>query len=311
MRSRARARRYMAPMTRTSLSLALIAPLAPLALIALLTACSGSADDSAPAPTFDANPPTEIGGDREAAVVLPANYAVDAEYPLVILVHGYGVNADIQEVIFGLGQRVDDLGFILVKPEGTVDSTGSQFWNATEECCDFGNTGVDDVAYLSSLIDEARTLYPVSTVAFVGHSNGGFMSYRLACEVPEKIDRIAVLAGAVYKDEADCAGTEPVSVLHVHGTADATIAYDSDPAHAGAVESIERWATKAGCAEPPTALGTRDYLSGNDGEETTVSHWDGCATGTDIELWTAEGGDHFMIDVTDPWRDDLAGWATR
>jgi polyhydroxybutyrate depolymerase len=301
----------MAPMTRTSLSLALIAPLAPLALIALLTACSGSADDSAPAPTFDANPPTEIGGDREAAVVLPANYAVDAEYPLVILVHGYGVNADIQEVIFGLGQRVDDLGFILVKPEGTVDSTGSQFWNATEECCDFGNTGVDDVAYLSGLIDEARTLYPISTVAFVGHSNGGFMSYRMACEVPEKIDRIAVLAGAVYKDEADCVGTQPVSVLHVHGTLDDSVAYESDPGHAGAEESVERWATKAGCTEPPTVLGTRDYMSRVDGEETTVSQWEGCASGTDIQLWSAVGADHTFLDSTDLWRDDVAVWATR
>lgn len=279
-------------------------------LLTLLLACAGQPNDSDGAGvTFDPNPPDEIGGDREAAVILPADYRVDTDYPLVILLHGYGVTADIQEVIFGLGVRVDALQFILVKPEGTVDTSGSQFWNATPECCDFGNTGVDDVAYLSGLITEARSLYPISTVAFVGHSNGGYMSYRMACDAPALVDRIAVLAGAVYKDEADCVGTEPVSVLHIHGTLDDSVAYASDPGHAGAVESVERWSTKAACDPEPVVLGMMDHLSNADGEETTVSQWSGCSDGVDVQLWSAEGGDHMFVDARDSFRDDVAGWA--
>lgn len=279
------------------------------AALSLLGCTPKTADsDTAGTPAYDPNPPETLGGDRVAEVALPSGYDVATTYPLVILLHGYGVTADIQEVIFGLGQRVDELQFILVKPEGTPDADGSQFWNATEECCDFYNTGVDDVAYLSGLIDEARSLYPVSTVSFVGHSNGGYMSYRMACEVPEKVDRISVLAGAVYKDEDDCIGTDPVSVLHIHGTDDDSVGYESTPNHAGAVESVERWTVKAGCDADPTLLGTEDYLSNADGAETAINQWQGCSDGTDIQLWSAEGGDHTFIGVNEAWRDAVARW---
>lgn len=274
-----------------------------------LYACAAPADDSAASSGFDPDPTTTLGGDRPAEVLLPADYDVSREYPLVILLHGYGVNSDIQDVIFGLAARVDTLGYILVKPEGTEDSGGSQFWNATEECCDFERSRVDDVGYLTGLIDEARATYPVSTVSLVGHSNGGYMSYRMACEVPERIHRIAVLAGAVYKDESDCAGTDPVSVLHIHGTDDESVSYDSNPAHAGAVESVERWSTKAGCDAEPATLGTRDYLSNVDGEETTAQQWQGCADGIDVQLWTAAGADHTFIGARNSLRDDVAAWA--
>ncbi|MSP56520.1 MAG: hypothetical protein EXR69_13105 [Myxococcales bacterium] len=283
----------------------------------VLSACTGTAPEPADtasadtAPAYDPNPPDTIGGERQAEVVLPSDYTVDRQYPLVILLHGYGVTADFQEVVFGLGQRVDALQFILVKPEGTVDGDGKQFWNATSECCDFDDSGVDDVAYLKALIDEARSLYPTSTASLVGHSNGGFMSYRMACETPERVDRVAVLAGAVYKDESDCIGAEPVSVLHIHGTEDDTIAYESDAGHAGALESAERWAQKAGCGSDPVVLGTTDYMANAAGEETTINQWQGCAAGIDVQLWRAEGSDHLFLDSEDVWRDDVATWAVQ
>lgn len=278
-------------------------------MFTLLLACTGEpAMDSGS--TFSDDPPTTLGGDRPAKVTLPSGYSGDGSWPLVMLLHGYGANSTLQDLIFGLGPRLDELGFVLVQPEGTLDSEGSQFWNATDECCNFDGSTVDDVAYLSGLIDEARSLYPVKSVALVGHSNGGFMAYRMACEVPEKLDRIASLAGTTFFDESKCVGTTPVSVLHMHGTADDTIAYASLPGHAGAEESASRWATKAGCAEPPVITGTRDYLSSVDGEETTVSQWSGCAAGIDIQLWSIFDGDHYMIGNSDAYKDDVAAWTT-
>ena len=146
-------------------------------------------------------------------------------------------------------------------------------------------------------------------VTFVGHSNGGYMSYRLACEAPDKIDGIVVLAGAVYADEGDCVGTEPVSVVHIHGTDDESVGYESSPSHAGAEESAGRWATKAGCDATPAVIGQRDYLGGVEGNETTASQWSGCSAGTDIQLWSAEGGDHTFFPNEEAFKDDVAGWA--
>jgi polyhydroxybutyrate depolymerase len=277
-------------------------------LAALLLACSDEpVETDSDGPVYDPYPPTTLGGARPAAVVLPAGYDVAQRWPVVVLLHGYGVNSTIQEAIFALGQRTDALGFILIKPEGTTDSMGNQFWNATPECCDLGNVGVDDVAYLGGLIDEAQSLYPIDQVALVGHSNGGFMSYRLACEIPEKLDRIAVLAGAVYKDERDCVGTTPVSVLHMHGTFDSTILYDSNATHAGAEESAGRWVTKGGCTGSPV-VEARNYLSNVPGDETVVTKYTGCADGVDVQLWGSAGGDHSFIANNTAFKDDVATW---
>ena len=184
---------------------------------------------------FNPNPPDELGTDeRPADVVLPEDYTVERTWPLVIMLHGYGANSVVQDSIFGLGNRVDSMGFLLLKPDGTVDTSGRQFWNAFTECCDFGNTGVDDVGYLASLIEQARETYPISHVAFVGHSNGGYMSYRMACDRPDLIDRIAPLAGTLSAIPSECTGTEAVRVLHMHGTEDNSVAYESTSVHNGA-----------------------------------------------------------------------------
>ena len=277
-------------------------------MIPLLLACGGEP----PADTglvYSDDPETTLGGARPARVTLPASYTAERDWPLVVLLHGYAANSTLQDIIFGLGLRIDELGFILVQPEGTVDSEGAQFWNATEECCNFDGSTVDDVGYLSGLIDEAHAQYPLSTVVLVGHSNGGFMAYRMACDVPQQLDGVVVLAGATYKDELDCLGTQPVSVLHIHGTEDESIAFASSETHAGAEESAGRWATKAECTSPAAVLGTRDYLSSVDGEETTPSQWAGCADTIDVQWWNVSGGDHILLGNAAAFKDDVAAWA--
>lgn len=258
------------------------------------------------AEVFDADPPTVLGPeDRPAEVVLPDNYDVSQHYPLVVMLHGYGANSALQDVVFGLKARARSMGFVLITPDGTVDRRGSQFWNATAECCNFYGSDVDDVAYLSGLIEEAHTLYPLSHTAVMGHSNGGFMSYRMACERPDIVDRIAPLAGTLSTDAAECPRAEPMPVLHMHGTADDTIAYDAARGHNGARESIAHFADLGGC-EAPEVVEQRDHLGSVDGAETTVERWS-CPSG-DPELWTGEGGDHIYISVNDTYRDNLAQW---
>ncbi|MCO4744081.1 MAG: hypothetical protein KC912_04785 [Proteobacteria bacterium] len=272
----------------------------------LLAACSsGTPEDSER--TYDPNPPDELGGDREAAVVLPDDYDITRTYPLVISLHGYGANATLQDVIFGLTPAAEAGDMILVKPEGTTNAEGKQFWNAATECCDFENTDVDDIGYLAGLIEEARELYPISHAAFVGHSNGGFMSYRMACERPDLVDRIAPLAGTLSPASGECPGTEPVRVLHMHGTDDDTIAYENTMGHLGAEDSIAHF-TELGDCSAPTTEANRDYLGGVDGDEHEITTWD--CPGGDMQLWTGVGGDHVYFSTNDAYKADLAAWLT-
>src|SRR5262249_57996546 len=77
----------------------------------------------------------------------------------------------------------DARGFLYAYPDGTVDALGLRFWNATDACCDTGNTMVDDSGYLSGLIVQIEARYTVDPkrVFVVGHSNGGVIGDRLAC----------------------------------------------------------------------------------------------------------------------------------
>jgi polyhydroxybutyrate depolymerase len=295
-----------------------------LCLLALLTTACGSsseADDDSKSGAdssdssdssdsggrvFDPNPSTTIGpSDRPVEVVLPQPYDVSRSYPVVVMLHGYSATAALQDVIFGLKNRIDDLGFILIAPEGLVDRRGNQYWNAASECCDFDGTEVDDIGYISGLIEEAQSLYPVSHVAVMGHSNGGFMSYRMACERPDLVDRIAPLAGTLSTVASECPSTTPVRVLHMHGTRDGSVDYESHTNHNGARASITHFTELAGCTGP-TVDGARDYIGDVDGAETTVEIWD-CPDG-DMQLWTGEGGDHVYLAVNDDYRDQLAAW---
>ena len=258
-------------------------------------------DMAVPTDSGPPGPPSRIGpDDRTARVTLPSGYDASESYPIVILLHGYGASGLIQGAYFGIPNLARDMGFIGIIPDGTEDAGGNQFWNATDACCDFGPTGVDDVAYISGLIDEALEVYAADPerVYLIGHSNGGFMSYRMACDASEKIAGLVSLAGATWGDPADCGDpAEPVSVLQIHGTLDGTIAYDGGTVGGRTIpsarESVERFAERSGCDGTWMDGDPVDFDSSLDGAETTVEiQSTGCAEGTEYQLWTIVDGEH-------------------
>ena len=262
---------------------------------------------------FSPDPPLVIGGDeRPAEVDIPTDYDPAVPHPLVMVLHGFGATGFVETAYLQLFDFVDEKQFVLIYPDGTLNDEGERFWNATAACC-APDDSVDDVRYLSGLIEEAQQTYNIDPkrVYLVGHSNGGFMSFRMACEASEIITAIVSLAGSTFDDPADCApATIPVSVLAVHGTADDTVPYDGRPdLYPGAVETTERFATAGGCdVGSPTDEGSVDLVPGLDGAETDkVAYATGCEEGTDAALWTINDGSHIPVfsaefaDMTTDW----------
>lgn len=231
--------------------------------------------------------------DRPAKVYVPSNYTAAQDWPLVFLLHGYTATGAIQESYLGFSRKVDSRGFILVVPEGTSNPQSAQFWNATDYCCDFYGQAPDDAGYLLGLIDEAKSRFNVNAgkVYMTGHSNGGFMSHRLACDHADVITGIMSLAGATFKDPERCQNSEPVAMLQVHGTDDATISYNGDTRYPSAEETTAQWRENNACAsakemdaiaiEGATSVTETDVLSGNS-----------CTNNMTAELWTIKGGGH-------------------
>ena len=238
-----------------------------------------------------------LGGERPALLVLPADHDPKTPIPLVLSLHGFTDHSAQYDRYFGLSKRVNADRFALIMANGTRDPDGNRFWNATDFCCDLHNTQVDDVKYLSGLLEEAATHLAVERIFALGHSNGGFMSYRLACEGIPGLVAIASLAGTSFSDPSRCAFASPVSVLQIHGTADKIVAYDGSAGadeYAGAEEVALRWAALARCdLTDPETLPPLDLDQGIDGPETVRTRYrTGCRHDVTIELWTMEQGSH-------------------
>lgn len=236
--------------------------------------------------------------DRPAAIVLPSAHDATTALPLVVLLHGYRASANLQNVYLGMSQLAEAHSFYLLLPDGTEDVTGNRFWNAQPACCDFGGTGVDDVGYLTTLIDQAEAQLPIdrSRIYFFGHSNGGFMAYRMACEIGDRLAAIGVLAGGDFEGDDDCVPPRPVSVLHIHGTQDETVAYEGGvlgSAFVGAVAATERWAARADCDLSMASAGQPfDLDTAVAGPETTPTEFTIGCTNAAVARYTMEGSSH-------------------
>ena len=237
--------------------------------------------------------PIQLGGDRPATLLLPGD--ISAPIPLVMLLHGYTMSAESIDRFSGISGRIETDGFALIVPDGTENAVGDRFWNATPQCCDFALQQIDDVSYLSVLVAEARNHAEFDRLYLIGYSNGGYMSYRLACEGLTGLTAIVSLAGSSFVDAEQCLYGSPISVLQIHGDADMLVPYASGDARPpGAVELVTRWAERAGCdADAVVELDPIDLDGLVGGAETTVQRIrEGCVDGITVELWTMQGVGH-------------------
>ena len=235
---------------------------------------------------------------RAYSKFIPSSYSKDTNIPLVVLLHGYGSTGAQQESYMKFESVAEKNKFILVYPDGTIDSVGRRFWNATDACCSFFSP-VDDDAYLLSILKDVESNYSVDAkrIYFVGHSNGGFMSYRMACRHPDRIAAIASLAGASFFKSTDCGAQSSVSVLQVHGTKDETILYDGGQlfgnSYPSAFASASQWAAVNQCTQNAVTRSTKLDLEGNiAGDETSIKAWTNCQNSSEVELWSVENASH-------------------
>ena len=237
-------------------------------------------------------------GRGQVPLYLPSDYDGSNELPLIVSLHGYSdPNVD---GYFEFVQQVDAKQFLYCIPRGTNDFTGAAFWNGTDACCNFFGTNVDDSGYLRSLVELIQAEYAVdaSSIHFTGISNGGFMSYRMACDHADLIASIVPIAGTSFLDVQDCSPSEPVHVLHIHGTQDSVINYDGGciifNCYPGAEESVLNWTGYNGCdfiaKDDGTAFNLDWAVGGN--ETTSIVYEQNCEEGVTVELWEMNGSEH-------------------
>jgi polyhydroxybutyrate depolymerase len=184
--------------------------------------------------------------------------------PLMLVLHGGGGNADNAEQMTGFTAKARKEGFIVVYPEGTGRLKNKLLtWN-DGHCCGYAmKQQVDDVGFVSALLDKLVQSYPVDTARIyaTGMSNGGMMTHRLGIQLSDRLAAIAPVVATVFGDEKPPA--HPVSALMINGLLDKNVpnaggapggrgadAWDGSPTRP-ALEQAAFWAAANGCTNAP------------------------------------------------------------
>lgn len=243
---------------------------------------------------------------RTFKIYLPANYLKSSSLPLVIALHGRGGNGESMILLTrkGFNKLADKGGFIVVYPDG-IDLN----WNdgrMDEESNDRAHReNIDDVGFISALIDSMITSYNIDPkrVYVTGISNGAIMSYRLACELTYKITAIAPVDGSIpISFFPECSPSRHISVLAINNTNDPLVPYDGGDIYGsirrvnlGKVlsvnESIMFWVNWNSCSVYPVITDEPDR-DPKDGTRVKSMHYSNGLDGTEVILYSVEGGGH-------------------
>jgi len=178
---------------------------------------------------------THDGIEREYLVHVPLGYDADVATPLVLNLHGGGGLIESAQKGSRMEESSDESGYIVVFPQSHTSVDGGRRWNNGVNTREQDKQGTaDDIGFLGRVLDEVEAGYNVDSnrIFATGISNGGSMTYRIACAMADRIAAVAVVSGYLIGD--DCHPARPISLLHFHGLADPLVTFDAGPTPPGA-----------------------------------------------------------------------------
>ena len=222
--------------------------------------------------------------------------------PVVFLFHGYREPAG-EFNMSNFKEMAYISGFLLVTPNGSgpLDDIA---WDAGGCCGIAAEEGVDEEAFIRGIMADLEQYFILDSkrIYATGYSNGGMLSYRLACEMSEVFAAIAPVSATQFYEP--CQPTQPVSILHVHGLADPIVPYEGGgellPVTFPPVEEgLQFWLDYNGCEGEPT----QEQIW----PSTTHTVYDACQLNTSVETYFLEYHNHDKL-KTDTFRLAEVTW---
>ncbi|MGB7538088.1 MAG: PHB depolymerase family esterase [Anaerolineales bacterium] len=234
-----------------------------------------------------------VGGvERSYLLYVPEIIRDAPAVPVVLVFHGGLGRPENMPDVTRFNTLADAEGFAVAYPRGTsrVEGVELDTWNGGL-CCGWAQVNnVDDVGFIRTLLDDLSGVVAVDPrrIFAAGLSNGAIFSYRLACEMADRIAAIGPVSGT--QNVSECHPSQPVSVIHFHGTADRMVPLEggygegaSGFSFAPVKDSIGFWIEADRCS----AMADREQT----GSVTHEAHSD-CADGAAVESYIIEGGTH-------------------
>ena len=198
------------------------------------------------------------GLERSFLIYVPTNIKENA--PLVVSIHGYTSSAKTLMGYSGINQIADKEGFLVAYPQGTKDSRDNNFFNVGYEF--HSDSKVNDVNFIREIVLNLTKDYKLNSkrVFATGMSNGGDMSYLLACTSSDLFTAVAPVAGVMMKDTLEnCNPVKKIPIFEIHGTKDSISKFEGDMnnedkwgAYYDLPSTIEFWVNKHALSEKET-----------------------------------------------------------
>ena len=231
------------------------------------------------------------GLSRSYILYIPSSYDENENSPIVFNLHGGSGTAEEQmNYVSDMRNISDNENFILVYPQAHSDSNGIPIWNLGG--VNSKATDVDDVGFISHLINKIAEFYSVDRerVYVAGFSNGGYLSFELACKLSTEIAAFASVAGHMFIDTYnDCLPTHPTPFLSINGTEDN---YDGIAEYYLPIENSNNyWVEYNETDLIPEVIYLEDQNT-SDGSTVEYYSWKNGTNGVEIDHYKVIGGDH-------------------
>jgi len=229
------------------------------------------------------------GYSRIYHVYIPPGY--EAGLPLVFDLHGYGSHGLEEMEYTGMNSVADTANFVVVYPEALENK-----WNSgISDNPGYPTPDIDDVAFLSALIDTVHSDYEVNTdqVYSCGFSNGGRMSFRLAAEIPGHIRAVASVSGKLTETIANaCDSSGTVPILYMHGTNDPISYYYGEQTGWYLPEdAVEFWIETNDCSVDGDTISIPNFVP-SDGCTVDATIYPSYSDNADVCFLKINGGGH-------------------
>ncbi len=245
---------------------------------------------------------------RYYKIHIPPQYKSSTAASLIVALHGGGGNMSIQAIDdhYKLISKSNKEGFIVAFPNGFSRFKSGKFatWNAGRCCALARDEKVNDVAFINEMVEKITQQINIdkSKIFAIGMSNGGMMSYRLACDSTKTFKAIASVTGT--DNTIDCKPTKPISVLHIHAKDDPNVLFNGGQGEGSFQDkekvtdftsvpaTIEKWVKLTGC--PAKAQKTLQK------DKAYCETYSPCRGQTKIQLCVTNEGGHSWPGGTKP-----------
>jgi len=265
-------------------------------------------DEGSPQPGISARVITSGGLERCYLIYLPPDHDPSQSIPVVISFHGFASTPDGHAATTRWNEIADSENFLVVYPQGTGfplrwNSFPSARWSS-----------VDDAAFTRDLITDLKEILTVdqSRIYISGFSNGGAMTYNLACELSDMVAAVGIISAPVTEPLGGCHPSRPVPVMAFHGTDDLIVNYNAanlqntflNPGRSREIDTFsylpaqvwtELWAQRNRCGPVAEKLPPQGNARG--------IRFTDCTNDADVIFYTLNGGGH-----TWPGGGPLPGW---